>query len=90
MAKEIYNKGYDFFFWEYEPQTKIKHFVFKEYFDKWVKIAGKQENIDEVPYLETDIKNAIKALKSDGSVKTIPVDSKTERGLQGKDVIIFH
>ncbi len=37
----IYRDGYDFFFWEYEPQTKIKHFVFQEYFNKWVQILGK-------------------------------------------------
>lgn len=38
---KIYKNGYNFFFWNYEKQTKIKHFVFKEYFDVWVKIVGK-------------------------------------------------
>ncbi len=27
--------------WEYEEQTKIKHLVFADYFDKWIKILGK-------------------------------------------------
>ena len=46
MAKKLYSEGYDFFFWEYEPQTKIKHFVFQEYFDKWVKIVGKWNELN--------------------------------------------
>lgn len=39
---KILKDGYDFFFWNYEKQTKIKHFVFKAYFNMWVKILGKQ------------------------------------------------
>lgn len=46
MKEKIYKDGYDFFFWEYEPQTKIKHFVFKEYFDTWVKILGKWNELN--------------------------------------------
>lgn len=46
MMKKIYREGYNFFFWEYEPQTKIKHFVFQEYFDKWVKIVGKWNELN--------------------------------------------
>lgn len=42
----IYKDGYNFFFWRYEPQTKIKHFVFKEYFDKWVSIVGKWNDLN--------------------------------------------
>ncbi len=37
---KIYKTGYDYFFWNYEEQTKIKHFVVNEYFDKWIKIVG--------------------------------------------------
>lgn len=44
--EKIYKNGYDFFFWPYEPQTKIKHFVFKEYFDKWVTIVGKWNDLN--------------------------------------------
>lgn len=44
--KKFYVDGCDFFFWEYEPQTKIKHFVFKEYFDKWVQILGKSNKLN--------------------------------------------
>ena len=46
MREKIYKDGYDFFFWEYEPQTKIKHFVFKEYFDRWVKILGRWNELN--------------------------------------------
>lgn len=28
----------------YEDQTKMKHQVFADYFDKWVKIVGKYHN----------------------------------------------
>ncbi|MDO8281923.1 MAG: three-Cys-motif partner protein TcmP [Thermodesulfovibrionia bacterium] len=44
--EKIYKNGYDFFFWPYEPQTKIKHFVFTEYFDKWVTIVGKWNDLN--------------------------------------------
>ena len=37
---KIYKDGYDFFFWNYEGQTKMKHEVLEEYVDKWVKIVG--------------------------------------------------
>lgn len=46
MAKIITKENYDFFFWEYEAQTKIKHFVFQEYFDKWVKILGRWNKLN--------------------------------------------
>ncbi|MDA8214888.1 MAG: three-Cys-motif partner protein TcmP [Nitrospiraceae bacterium] len=44
--EKIYKNGYDFFFWPYEPQTKIKHFVFKEYFNAWVTILGKWNELN--------------------------------------------
>lgn len=44
--EKIYVDGYDFFFWEYEPQTKIKHFVFKEYFKTWAQILGKWNKLN--------------------------------------------
>jgi len=44
--EKIYKDGYDFFLWLYEPQTKIKHFVFGEYFDKWVAIVGKWNELN--------------------------------------------
>lgn len=31
--------------WQYEDQTKIKHLVFADYFDKWVKIVGKYQKV---------------------------------------------
>lgn len=37
---KIYMDGYDFFFWNYEGQTKMKHEVLEEYIDKWIKILG--------------------------------------------------
>ena len=35
------NNDLPFKTWKYEEQTKIKHKVFADYFDKWVKILGK-------------------------------------------------
>lgn len=32
--------------WAYEEQTKIKHKVFEDYFDKWVKILGKYNKLN--------------------------------------------
>lgn len=32
--------------WEYEEQTKIKHLVFADYFDKWVKILGSAQPLN--------------------------------------------
>ncbi|MDX9714036.1 MAG: three-Cys-motif partner protein TcmP [Dissulfurispiraceae bacterium] len=43
---KIIKEGFDFFFWEYESQTKIKHFIFEEYFDKWVKILGQRNTLN--------------------------------------------
>ncbi len=32
--------------WEYEEQTKMKHLVFADYFDKWVQILGKSHYLN--------------------------------------------
>lgn len=34
--------------WPYEEQTKIKHQVFADYFDKWVKILGKYHKLNYI------------------------------------------
>jgi len=34
--------------WAYEEQTQVKHKVFADYFDKWVKIVGKYHNINYI------------------------------------------
>lgn len=39
--KPIVIDGYDFFFWGYEPQTKMKHLVINEYFKFWTHKLGK-------------------------------------------------
>jgi len=44
--EKIYLKGYPFFFWKYEEQTKIKHSIFAAYFDKWIKILGKWDTLN--------------------------------------------
>ncbi|MBU2598779.1 MAG: three-Cys-motif partner protein TcmP [Actinobacteria bacterium] len=44
--EKIYLKGYPFFFWKYEEQTKIKHLIFATYFDKWIKILGKRDTLN--------------------------------------------
>ena len=44
--EKIYLKGYPFFFWKYEEQTKIKHSIFVAYFDKWIKILGKWDTLN--------------------------------------------
>lgn len=61
MTKKINKEGYDFYFWEYEEQTKVKHFVLQEYFDKWVKILGKWNGLNFIDgyggcgvYIEND------------------------------------
>ena len=38
--KNIKVDGYDFFFWNYEPQTKMKHQVLSEYFLVWAQKLG--------------------------------------------------
>lgn len=45
--KKVKLEGYDYFFWKpYEEQTKIKHQVLKEYFDRWVKIVGQRNPLN--------------------------------------------
>ena len=39
IKKDTYD-DFDFFMWNYEEQTKMKHKVFEEYFDRFVKILG--------------------------------------------------
>jgi len=39
-------KGYDFFFWPYEEQTKMKHKVLAEYFKVWATKLGKYNTIN--------------------------------------------
>jgi len=34
--------------WKYEEQTKIKHKVFEDYFDKWVKILGRYNKLNYI------------------------------------------
>ena len=34
--------------WPYEEQTRIKHEVFADYFDKWVKILGKFHKLNYI------------------------------------------
>jgi len=125
--EKIYREGYNFFFWEYEPQTKIKHFVFQEYFDKWVKILGKWnelnyfdcyagsgaylekdniyygsprledllvENIDSVPFLESNIKNTLKDMEGEEiKIKRTPELTPTGRkrkSIELNDIIFFN
>ncbi len=47
------------------------------------------EIIDDTLYLESGIRTAIHDLKSENLVSIKPVDSKTERGLRGRDEITF-
>lgn len=46
--KRITYDDYDFFMWNYEGQTKLKHKIFEEYFDKFVKILGSNNNINYI------------------------------------------
>lgn len=38
---KIYTDGFDFFFWDYEPQTKMKHQVLNAYLKPWAQKLGK-------------------------------------------------
>lgn len=38
---KIIHKDYDFFFWDYEEQTKVKHMSLKAYFKVWSQILSK-------------------------------------------------
>ncbi|OGI00817.1 MAG: hypothetical protein A2Y25_05705 [Candidatus Melainabacteria bacterium GWF2_37_15] len=42
--KKVIYKDFDFYSWPYEGQTKIKHFVFEEYFKVWTIILGTFNN----------------------------------------------
>ncbi|MCK4735625.1 MAG: hypothetical protein KAT65_24435, partial [Methanophagales archaeon] len=34
--------------WPYEEQTKMKHKVFSDYFDKWIKIVGSRSKLNYI------------------------------------------
>ena len=34
--------------WDYQEQTKRKHLVFEDYFDKWIKILGKYKSLNYI------------------------------------------
>ncbi|MFH0978979.1 MAG: three-Cys-motif partner protein TcmP [Candidatus Woesearchaeota archaeon] len=40
--------NYPFKTWPYEKQTEMKHLVFEDYFDKWVKILGKNRTLNYI------------------------------------------
>ena len=46
--KKVHYQDCDFFMWNYEPQTKMKHLIFEDYFDKFVKILGKYYNLNYI------------------------------------------
>ena len=60
---KIFKEPYPYYFWNYEEQTKIKHFVIADYIDKWIQILGsknKKLNIFDCyagsgAYIENDI-----------------------------------
>ena len=84
-------------------QNELTIFDVKEYkvgeLEKYLttRYAGRQltfneiveEIIDETYYLESDIRTTLKSMRCEGKIKTVPVTSKTDRGLGGKDIIIF-
>lgn len=43
--KKIYLEGYDFYFWNYENQTKMKHKILSEYFSVWAHKLGKYYDV---------------------------------------------
>ena len=47
------------------------------------------EIIDETFYLEKDIRAAIQGMRKTKEVSVVPVTSKSNRGLQGKDIVTF-
>ena len=61
------------------------------------KYAGKEMSfieivediIDETLFIEKDIRAAIKEMKKEGTVTITSVTSKTDRGLQGDDMVAF-
>ena len=57
------NNDLPFKTWKYEEQTKIKHEVFADYFDKWVKILGKAH-----PLNYFDCFGGIGAYKENGEI----------------------
>lgn len=47
-VKKITYPECDFFMWKYEPQTKMKHLIFDDYFDKFIKILGRYYNLNYI------------------------------------------
>lgn len=46
--KKITHTDFDFFMWNYEEQTKMKHKVFEEYIDRFIKILGSYHNLNYI------------------------------------------
>lgn len=70
---------------------EVKNFIFLKYSKRKLCFLDiVEENIDEVPYLESELRKAIQCLKKENLVTVIPVDSKTDKGLKGRDVVIFN
>ena len=46
--KKVYYPECDCFMWNYEAQTKMKHLIFEDYFDKFVKILGKYHKLNYI------------------------------------------
>ncbi|NLW25907.1 three-Cys-motif partner protein TcmP [Acetivibrio saccincola] len=69
---------------------EIKQYLLGKYHNTSIRFCDIiEENIDEVPYLESDIRNALKELREESNIEVKPISSKTRKGIQDKDLIIF-
>ena len=72
---------------------QVKKFLVDKYSESRVKVSFNQiieSNIDSVPYLESEIRSALKELREEKLIRIIAVESKTKRGLSGEDIIEFY
>jgi len=67
-----------------------KEFLLRRFSGKKLTFTGVNEQIiEDTMYPEKDIRKALKSLKTEGKIQTVPVTSKTASGLSGDDLIIF-
>ena len=69
---------------------ELEKYLIKQYSGRKMTFnAIVDEIIDETFYLEKDIRDTLKSMRSEGKIKTTKVSSKTDKGLRGDDEIIF-
>ena len=70
-------------------EEELRQALIRDYSGREVAFDQLREETWDLPFIEKHYRSVIKKMKSEGLVKVKPVTSKTDRGLQKKDLVHF-